>query len=76
MKCCEYDPRGHIHNTSFSSKFKNEPNKLVLHYAMLERFTTRKHSSLMDPFVSYEENEVLWIQPHGPYSQNFIFFET
>ncbi len=33
MKCCEYGPRnqgtwGRIHSTSFSLKFKNEPNKL------------------------------------------------
>jgi hypothetical protein len=28
---------------------------------MMERFTTQKHSSLLDQFVSYDENEVLWI---------------
>jgi hypothetical protein len=28
----------------------------------------------MDPFVSYAENEGLWIWPHGLYSQHFIFF--
>ncbi len=35
-----------------------------------------KHSSLLGQFVSYEENEVLWIRPQGPYSQRFIFFIT
>jgi hypothetical protein len=30
----------------------------MLHKARLERFATGKHSSLLDPFVSYEENEV------------------
>ncbi len=34
----------------------------MLHYARLERLVTDKHSSLMDPYVSYEENEVLWIR--------------
>ncbi len=31
----------------------------VLHYTRLERLARGKHSSLLDPFVSYEENEVL-----------------
>jgi len=35
----------------------------VLHYIRLERFAAGKHSSLLDQFVSYEENEVLWIRP-------------
>jgi hypothetical protein len=29
MKCYEYDSRGHIHNTTFSSKLMNAPYKLV-----------------------------------------------
>ncbi len=29
----------------------------------LERLGSYKHSSLMSPFVSYEENEVFWIPP-------------
>ena len=32
-----------------------------------------KHSSLLDPLVSLEENEVLGIQPQGPYTKHFIF---
>jgi hypothetical protein len=35
-----------------------------------------KSSSLLDPFVSYEENKVLWIHLQGPYSQHYIFFVT
>ncbi len=35
-----------------------------------------KHSSLLGPFTSYEENEVFWIRIKWPYSQHFIFFET
>jgi hypothetical protein len=30
----------------------------VLCYNRLERFASNKHSSLLDPFVSYEENKV------------------
>jgi hypothetical protein len=33
-----------------------------------------KHTSLFNPFISYEENKVLWIRPLGPYSQLYIFF--
>ncbi len=40
----------------------------MLHYIRLSRFAYNKHSSLLDQFVSYEENEVLWIQPQMPVS--------
>jgi hypothetical protein len=33
----------------------------VLHYTILERLARDKHSSLLGPFVSMEENEVLRI---------------
>ncbi len=49
-------------------------NKLLLHYTKLERVAKNKHSSLLEPFVSYEENEVLWIRAQGQYSQHFFFF--
>ncbi len=32
------------------------------------------HSSILIPFVSYAENEVLWIRLQGLYPQYFIFF--
>jgi hypothetical protein len=31
----------------------------VLHYNRLERLARYKHFSLLDPFVNYEENELL-----------------
>ncbi len=40
----------------------------MFHYSMLE-----KHSSFLGPFVSYEENEMFWIQSLEPHSQHFIF---
>jgi hypothetical protein len=42
----------------------------------MERIANDKHSSLLGLFVSYEENEALWIRPLGAYSQNFILFVT
>jgi hypothetical protein len=34
----------------------NGPNKLVLHYNKLENIESDKCSSLLGPFVNYEEN--------------------
>ncbi len=45
--------------------------KLMLYYILLARY---KHSSLLGPFINYEENEVLCIQLQGLYSLHFIFF--
>jgi hypothetical protein len=42
----------------------------------LEKFGSNKHYGLFGQFVSYKENEVLWIRPLGPYSQDFIFIVT
>ncbi len=53
--------RGHIHNILFFSLLINGPNELVLHYNKLERLVSDKHSSLLGTFVSYEENEVVYI---------------
>ncbi len=33
----------------------------MLHYARLERLASDNHFGLLDPFISYEENKVLWI---------------
>ncbi len=46
----------------------------MLHDIRLEMFASYKHSSLLGPFLSYVENEVLWKWLPQPYSQNFIFF--
>ncbi len=48
----------------------------MLHYAGLESLARDKYSSLLGPFVSYEENDVLWKFLLGLYSQNFFFFVT
>jgi hypothetical protein len=42
----------------------------------METLASDKHSSLLDPFLSYEEMEVLWIRLQGPYPQQSIFFIT
>ncbi len=34
----------------------NEPDKLLLHYTRLEKLAKDKHSILLDPLISYEEN--------------------
>jgi hypothetical protein len=44
----------------------------VLHYIRLLKFANNKHSSLLDQLVSYEENEVLWIQPQEPTQVKYI----
>jgi hypothetical protein len=59
-----YSDKGAYHKRSkgsYSHHFitQHEPNKLVLHYTRLERLAGDKHSSLLGPLVSYEENEVL-----------------
>jgi hypothetical protein len=53
----------------------NGPNK-QLYFTRLERLSNDEHSSLLVAFISYEENDVLWIQPLGLYSRHFIFFLT
>ncbi len=35
----------------------------MLPYIGEEMFASDKHSSLFGPFVNYEENELLWLQP-------------
>jgi hypothetical protein len=35
----------------------------VLHFTWLERFAREKYSSLLGPFLSYEENKTLLICP-------------
>jgi hypothetical protein len=61
-----------IHNTLFSFELKNEPNKLECFVTLSWKgLPLTKNSSLLAPFVSYKENEVLQL-----YSQNFNFFVT
>jgi hypothetical protein len=35
----------------------------VLLYTRLERLANKKHSSILCPFIGYEENKVMWIRP-------------
>ncbi len=60
----------------FFITFKWAQKARVLQYTMLERLFKEKHSSLLSPFMSYEENIVLSIWLQGLYSQDFIFFVT
>ncbi len=48
----------------------------MLGYSKLDMVGRDKHSSLLGPFVSYEENKVLWPWLPAQLSQHFIFFEN
>ncbi len=52
------------------------PNRLELVSRKTLQSSVIRCSSLLDPYISYEENEVLWIHLQGPYSQHYIFFIT
>jgi hypothetical protein len=56
--------RDNNHST-FSLSLTQRPNKLVLHQPRLERLAGDKLSSLLGPFVSYEEKEFVSIQAPG-----------
>ncbi len=57
ISTCKYHPKCHIHNTSFSSKLSNGPNKLeCLSLANLFNIV-QCNTSLLGPFKSFEENE-------------------
>jgi hypothetical protein len=45
----------------------------MLPYTVLQRFATDKQSSLLDPFTSCKENEVLGIWPIGPCIHKIVF---
>jgi len=49
----------HIYDTLISSLHMNGPNKLVLRYTGPGSLARDKHSSLLGPYVSFEENKVL-----------------
>jgi hypothetical protein len=59
MKCCEYETMDHIHNSIFFVPYKWSHYTSLLHYTRLKRIGKNKHSNLLGPFASYEENEVL-----------------
>jgi len=35
----------------------------VFNYTRQEKLASDEHSNLLDPFVTYKENNVLWIRP-------------
>ncbi len=43
----------------------------MLHYTWMEGLARYKHCILLGAFISYEENEVLWLWPLRPCSQHF-----
>ncbi len=60
----------------FSITCKSAQLTKVLQYSWLEWLASENHCGFTSPFVRYEEKEVSWIQPQGPYSQHFVFFVT
>ncbi len=48
----------------------------VWNYTGFEKLAKDKHSSLLGPFIFYEENEVFWKLLMEPFLQKYIFFET
>jgi hypothetical protein len=60
IKCCEKGPNDHVYNPSFSSELNKKPSKLECYITQgWKKLARVKHSSLVDPFVSNEENKVL-----------------
>jgi hypothetical protein len=55
-----------------SLQLKNGTNKLEFYITLGWKSVNNKHSFLLFLFVSYEENELLWIQLLVIYSQHFI----
>jgi hypothetical protein len=47
------------------------PNKSVLHYSKLEMLVRDKHSSLLDPFVSYTRMKCCEYRPSGLYHKTY-----
>ncbi len=54
--------RGCIHKTLFSSQLTNRPNKLDHFIKLGYKGGRNKQSNFLGLFVSYDENEVLWIR--------------
>jgi hypothetical protein len=69
--------RARIRKTLFSLQLTNQPNKLERFIKLdQEGLIVTNTLNLLGLFVSYDENEVLWIRSLGFYSQHFIFFIT
>jgi hypothetical protein len=72
MKCCGYCPSWHIENTSSSLKLTNGTKSWSVTIHLAKSHAGNKHSNLLSPFVSYEENKVLWIRPQVTMSRNLL----
>jgi hypothetical protein len=58
MNCSEYNPRGRIHNTWFYRNLWMNPDILECYITLGSEAWLYQLSSLLGPFVSYEENDV------------------
>ncbi len=67
MKCCEY-VRGTVFKTLLRI-LKMGPRSVC-------PFPLIKHSSLLGPFVTYEEIKMLCIRSQEQHTKHFIFFVT
>ncbi len=61
--------RGHVHSNSFPSELFKRPNKRVLDYTKLESLARDERSSLLGPFISYEQ--VLSVVNTAPVSHDY-----
>ncbi len=68
--------RSYSQHVFFFVTYKWPQEARVLQYTSLEMRAMDKHYSLLDPFVSYENDDLLWIQPQRSYSQHLFFFIT
>ncbi len=66
----------HLQKYIFSKLTKWAKLVRALNYTYLARLAKEKHSSLVGPFISYEENEVFWKLLLEAYLQHYIFFES
>jgi hypothetical protein len=46
----------------FFETYERAQKANALHYTHIQRFARDKYSSLLGPWESYKENEMLWIQ--------------
>jgi hypothetical protein len=59
IKCFEYSPRDHIHNTGFFLKLLMGPMRYSGILLLAKKLFSDKQSSLLGALVSDEENKVL-----------------
>ncbi len=62
MKYCEYGPQDVFITLHFIPNLRMGPSECYIK-TRLEKLARDKHSSLLGPFIGYEENELLWVRP-------------